>query len=782
MDSIRLARRPDSAPYLRALKRLYDAEAHLVILENPDDPKAASEDGWTREPAAWSDVEASVFRGRWVGLVPESLSLLCVDVDRDKTFENHQQSLVCVPNRTAKAKAHLGEPLSECASGSGARHLFYSRRAELPFNKVFGPDGKPWMDLIHGPGQQVVLYDPAAVVRAVSASGAAHEADVEGLPVALGGSNRRSRKAQGAAADTDPTDGTRPVRTETHGRFTCEDLSPEALATTPEGSRHTQLFESIVNLGWCVEAGQERDGWIAAYKDAAAACGLPEREVGQVIADALASNRVERGAERRADGFVTPFNGGHTSAPTGDPGPQAKVTPVPRRIRPPDPKRNAEWEVALRDPLVIEGEVHAWTRARLRTLAGRTVVDREVFGRVGLSGERDLQAVWDSYADPEEFLFDRTDRNRKFARAVEGATKACHAVTRCDLSVDPHDEADDFLSVLGTSLPRTGWFAAFGARKGGKSWVTRYLALEVARAGLRVVWVDCEDGAVGDNYARMAVAGLPADERNEVAGRILRLTTTHLNTAAGMQALAEAMTGFGADYLIFDSATAACSGELNAASAASAFYERLNALPVAGGLVINHTAKSNFGKDGEDGATALGSTVWESIPRGMAVVRPLDPKDWRPPKDAEEQEGGVDPFDVDGGFASWVVEFKVSGSNGMAREGEGCQLRVSKGGNRVTFETARLRPETRQQRQEAVRQYERSAIERQFGMGIHNTTEARAVVALAVGGARGTAADEHLARGASEGWLLKAKKGRSTFYTAATNAASDGWKEITDAA
>ena len=345
MDTTLSDRRPESSVYLRHLRRLYDNEAHLVILENPDDPKAASEPGWAREPAAWSDVQASVFRGKWIGFVPESLSLLWADVDRDKSIENHQQSLVCVPHRAAKTRAHLGEPLAECESGSGARHLIYARRRALPFNKVFGPDGKHWLDLIHGPGQQVVLYDPAAAVRAMDAAGAAPEADVEGLPAALGGSNRPKPKRAKAAAIAAPVKGDEeapwtpvvvPVRTETHGKFTPEDLSPEAIAATPEGSRHTQLFEAIVNLGWCIDAGDERDGWLKSYREAARASGLPEREVNQVIADALASNRVERGAERRADGLVTPFNGGHTSAPAGDGGPQAKVTPVPRRERMPE--------------------------------------------------------------------------------------------------------------------------------------------------------------------------------------------------------------------------------------------------------------------------------------------------------------------------------------------------------------------------------------------------------------------------------------------------------------
>lgn len=436
----------------------------------------------------------------------------------------------------------------------------------------------------------------------------------------------------------------------------------------------------------------------------------------------------------------------------------------------------AVWEISQRDQMVFGDDVYAWTKATLRDGSGKVLAKREVFGPTGIESEQAMQRLFESYRD-ETCEANPTDRNLKLAAAIDTSTRNVHRLEVCDLTKPPHDESEDFIAALGTSLPRDGFFAAFGSRKSGKSWMTRYLAMDLAHQGIRVAWIDVEDGTAGDNYARMAVHGLPSEARAVVAGNILRLTGTHISTAPGIRELAGKLKTFGAEYLIVDSATAACAGEINQSQSATVFYERLRSLPVRGGFVINHTAKGNRDKTGEDGATALGSTVWESIPRGIASVRAERKGAWDRLDEVEDPFAREPDGEIREGVATWDVEVKVSASNGRARAGEGCILRVCKEDNVVVFHPRWLKPKTYREQAQDRRNEERERVEKAMGDRVLNARQMRAAISSEFpSGIKAADADVLVERGVKEEWIARTKRGRAVMHVLAKHAAGDAWQ------
>ena len=106
--------------------------------------------------------------------------------------------------------------------------------------------------------------------------------------------------------------------------------------------------------------------------------------------------------------------------------------------------------------------------------------------------------------------FDR--RARMFKAKAHAESRHLTAVTRADLTAPLVDESSLYLTSPLGNLPRGAWCLGFGKRGCGKSWLTRYLVVRLIldNPNIRVAWIDLEDGAIGNEYAKRVLNSLDA--------------------------------------------------------------------------------------------------------------------------------------------------------------------------------------------------------------------------------------------------------------------------------
>ena len=229
------------------LEALLDAEAHLLLCRAEDKHPIESE--WEKHPADRARVLAHARGGGLIGLIPGSLGLLVVDVDVDKTGTPEARRAQCKTGGEA-ALAALGEPLAKHWTRSWGAHLWYrAPEGEVRNQKWDRGD-------IRGSRGFVVLWDPAAAVRALHAKHTAEPVDLEKL-------------IQPAAPKAS---------------------TPDDLRQATEGDRN-----EILNAGVFADhrAGRLNDIRENEWGEAGVACGLPPEEVAKTIQSARA------GAEKK---------------------------------------------------------------------------------------------------------------------------------------------------------------------------------------------------------------------------------------------------------------------------------------------------------------------------------------------------------------------------------------------------------------------------------------------------------------------------------------------------
>ena len=145
-----------------ALRDLHERGAHLALM-TPD--KRPVHRGWLDEPAPFDAVLAHAGLGGLVGIVPGSIGMFAVDVDR-----GDPGAVVAV----------LGEPLARVASRrKGGAHLYYRAEPGEVGNREWtaGEAGGE----IRGTNGAAVLWDAPAVAAAVAYMNGAAPADLSKL-------------------------------------------------------------------------------------------------------------------------------------------------------------------------------------------------------------------------------------------------------------------------------------------------------------------------------------------------------------------------------------------------------------------------------------------------------------------------------------------------------------------------------------------------------------------------------------------------------------------------
>ena len=238
---------PDRNAGRRALERLAQAGAHLVLCTESKRPIVSC---WQKVPA---DLEAALDHDGLVGVIPTSLGLVVVDVDRSLPGPaRHAWSHPDIPKIGAQAaRCALGEPLASIQTRSGGWHLVY--RSE--HGRQVGNAKWRYGD-IRGSRGFIVLWEPITFAAAVDACDSAATVNVVGLP-------KRWPSGYG----------------------------PALVALTPEGGRsdalNEQAFLDSKNGRWSEDVE-------AAYRLAGFACGLTAKEVDDTLASAHRAGIAQR--------------------------------------------------------------------------------------------------------------------------------------------------------------------------------------------------------------------------------------------------------------------------------------------------------------------------------------------------------------------------------------------------------------------------------------------------------------------------------------------------------
>ena len=171
--------------HIEALRAVHDRGAHLALMSPSKRPVHR---GWLENPAPRDDVLEHAARGGLIGLKPQSIGFVVVDVDR-----GDPEAVI----------AAMGEPVVRVPSRTAGRwHLYYSAPSEPVGNWSWEMGGE-----LRGANGAIVLWDPGAVA-------VAHVNGADVLDVA---------KLRG-----------RPERPKLTG--------PEAVRAAPKGARNNTLF------------------------------------------------------------------------------------------------------------------------------------------------------------------------------------------------------------------------------------------------------------------------------------------------------------------------------------------------------------------------------------------------------------------------------------------------------------------------------------------------------------------------------------------------------------
>lgn len=153
-------------PTANTLTLLYDAGAHMLVCETHKGPRAEQ---WFGNRLDLNGALSHHGGGGLLGLVPASLGMVVVDVDRGEWSAAEDVML------------RLGRPLVVVPSRrDGGLHLWYRASGPARNGQWLASDGKGGGDIRGGYGY-VVLRDPAAVVTAARMHPFARPVDAETL-------------------------------------------------------------------------------------------------------------------------------------------------------------------------------------------------------------------------------------------------------------------------------------------------------------------------------------------------------------------------------------------------------------------------------------------------------------------------------------------------------------------------------------------------------------------------------------------------------------------------
>ena len=222
---------------MNAWGALHRRGAHFVLCRDDKRPLSA---GWQKTRPDFAAVEEHAARGL-VGVIPGSVGCVVVDVDEGGAAG------------VEALRGVLGEPIVAIRTRSGGFHLWYPAPAGEIGNRKWALDAPPCDGDIRGSNGFVVLWDPAAVVDGIAANFAAAAApSLHALPK--------------------PT---------VNGR------GPEAVRAAKPGARN-----DVLNREAFLAARRGGLDWDA-FRDAAAAAGLPPGEV-----EATLGSAARAGAEK----------------------------------------------------------------------------------------------------------------------------------------------------------------------------------------------------------------------------------------------------------------------------------------------------------------------------------------------------------------------------------------------------------------------------------------------------------------------------------------------------
>ena len=447
-----------------------------------------------------------------------------------------------------------------------------------------------------------------------------------------------------------------------------------------------------------------------------------------------------------------------------------------------DPPLRSTVEVA--DQIAVDGSVYGWVDTTFTDSEGRRLRrSRRVFMNL-TAPEADL--TWRmQMAAPMGYTDDTDNRIDAFAEEADRAAEECAVLDAPELDGDFGAVEDGYHDSPLGPLPKDGWTIMFGLRGCGKTWITRMLAVRLAAAGVRVAWIDLEDGGqAGNRLAGTAWRGLPEGERAVVKENLKRITSPNVAFPAGLLKLKRVVQEHQADYLIIDSATAATQSELNTAASAASFYERMRTLGCRGGLAVAHTAKGNQNKGRDEGATTYGSTVWESVARLVVVVRGSDEDAWRAADGAAPDflapcDGERTPEDAPS--PPFYLNAEVTKSNGLARPGSGAIVRVEMakdwtrfGHVQITASGRRKITQAEQQKVDDAREAEwRAFIEAVLGEGAKHTAIIRTAAEQRGLGWGSQAITDQLAADVRNGKLKLQIQGQKKIYSLPLDTASN---------
>ena len=165
-------------------------------------------------------------------------------------------------------------------------------------------------------------------------------------------------------------------------------------------------------------------------------------------------------------------------------------------------------------------------------------------------------------------------------------------------------------------VPMNAAAVLYGDPETNKSTAAMHLAVAMAAAGRKVLWIDTENEP--DDTRRLAWRVARGSGCVPPSGlRILR--TRQLSLGQRVDVLRRAVRAREINYVICDSATMACDGELSSSEHAKAYFEALSRVcSGAGSMTICHTPKSS------QSSGPLGSRVWTSYPRLVLRVETDD--------------------------------------------------------------------------------------------------------------------------------------------------------------
>ena len=617
-----------------AIHSLLRARAQLIVAD-PETKAPTGGRGWNRPAAAIRSpsVLDSALDGGWlIGIIPQSIGLVVVDVDRPKD-ENHEprydpEADEFVARYKAAVERVLSPPLVQYPTRGGGFHYLYRARRE-PVRSPTWAGGD-----IRGAVGHVVLWNAGAFCSATQIRNAAQPADIDRLvaefpppvPVREGGVSGFGWDERNIPDLPDLAEGV--------GRTNY--LCSLTMSLAARGILH-EHEDAILDAtaGWTSSKMPEsayrqkiRRVIDSAYEKAEKA--HPHAVVDPNPVDVPAGGPDGEGGGGGGDGGGSGGGGEAWWDEEGDPDEASGAGAAGGKAR----VSSVSWAVAVGEPMAYAGDLYSQVvtageidggAERIRRVDFVSLRDRGAENSVIEAATRRLQLVKGSNA--------RTDLARVWQDTVlpyvDGYLRASEGISWDEafrLVRDGVSEAG--WRLWGVPMPDEGAVSLYGPGGQGKSAVARAVALERAvAAGWRVVHLDTE---VSGKESRKRFAGLLAgaetggwvpcgeDARARVE-RNLKVRALRGVTPEHVYGLREITRG--AALVVIDSVSNIDPGGYGMSDdrSAAALYAMLDALDAQRYLLVGHVTKSAAeGKPGRgDGGkkTQIGSVAWTNRAR-----------------------------------------------------------------------------------------------------------------------------------------------------------------------